>query len=61
VSVWERVARYLRVEVSDGEPSAQSISAEMRMTSLPQGDTQLRSRRLAIKAVENLAHAVRGR
>jgi hypothetical protein len=38
VSVWERVARYLRVEVSDGEPSAQSISAEMSMTSPPQGD-----------------------
>jgi hypothetical protein len=35
----ERVARYLRVEVSDGEPSAQSISAEMSMTSPPQGET----------------------
>jgi hypothetical protein len=35
----ERVARYLRVEVSDGEPSAQSIGAEMSMTSPPQGET----------------------
>jgi len=36
----ERVARYLRVEVSDGEPSAQSIGAEMSTTSPPQGDTR---------------------
>jgi hypothetical protein len=35
----ERVARYLRVEVADGEPSAQSIGAEMSMTSPPQGET----------------------
>jgi hypothetical protein len=35
----ERVAHYLRVEVSDGEPSAQSIGAEMSMTSPPQGET----------------------
>jgi hypothetical protein len=36
----ERVARYLRVEVSDGEPSAQSIGAEMSTTSPPQSDTR---------------------
>lgn len=36
----ERVAHYLRVEVADGEPGAQSISAAMSTTSPPQGDTK---------------------
>jgi hypothetical protein len=35
----ERVARYLRVEIADGEPSAQSITAGMGATRPPQGDT----------------------
>jgi len=35
----ERVARYLRVEIADGEPSAQSIPAGMSATPPPQGDT----------------------
>jgi len=34
----ERVARYLRVEIADGEPSAQSITAAMSATRPPQGD-----------------------
>lgn len=36
----ERVARYLRVEVADGEPSAQSITTGMSITSPPPGDTK---------------------
>lgn len=36
----ERVARYLRVEIADGEPSAQSIAADMSTTSPPPGDTK---------------------
>jgi hypothetical protein len=36
----ERVARYLRVEVADGEPGAPSISAAMCTTSPPHGDTK---------------------
>ena len=36
----ERVARYLRVEITDGEPSAQSIAADMSTTLPPQGDTK---------------------
>jgi hypothetical protein len=35
----ERVARYLRVEIGDGEPSAQSITAGMSTTPPPRGDT----------------------
>lgn len=35
----ERVARYLRVEIADSEPSAQSITAGMSATPPPQGDT----------------------
>ncbi len=34
-----RVARYLRAETADGEPSAQSITAVMSTTRPPQGDT----------------------
>lgn len=36
----ERVARYLRVELADGEPSAQTIAAGMGSTRPPQGDTK---------------------
>lgn len=36
----ERVARYLRVEIADGEPSAQSIAADMSAMSPPPGDTR---------------------
>jgi hypothetical protein len=35
----ERVARYLRVEIAGGEPSAESITAGMSATPPPQGDT----------------------
>jgi hypothetical protein len=35
-----RVARYLRVEIADGEPDAQSITAGMSSTSPPHGDTR---------------------
>ena len=35
----ERVARYLRVEIADGEPNAPGITAEMSATHPPQGDT----------------------
>ncbi|MFF9651201.1 hypothetical protein [Streptomyces sp. NPDC014622] len=35
----ERVARYLKAETADGEPSAQSITAGMTTTRPPQGDT----------------------
>jgi hypothetical protein len=35
----ERVARYLRVEIADGEPSAESIAADMSTAHPPQGDT----------------------
>jgi hypothetical protein len=35
----ERVARYLRVEIADGEPSAPGIIAGMSATPPPQGDT----------------------
>jgi hypothetical protein len=35
----ERVARYLKVEISDGELSAQSITAGMSTPPPPQGDT----------------------
>lgn len=35
----ERVARYLRVEIADSEPSAQAITAAMIITPPPQGDT----------------------
>lgn len=34
-----RVARYLKVEIADGEPSAQSITTGMSATPPPQGDT----------------------
>ena len=34
----ERVARYLRVEIADGEPNAESIADGMRTTPPPQGD-----------------------
>jgi len=34
----ERVARYLRVEIADGEPSAQSITTAMSATRPSQGD-----------------------
>lgn len=33
----ERVARYLRVEIADGEPNARSITAGMSATPPPQG------------------------
>ncbi|MFI6493044.1 hypothetical protein [Streptomyces sp. NPDC050564] len=36
----ERVARYLRVETVDGEPSAQTIAAAMSNTRPSQGDTK---------------------
>lgn len=36
----ERVARYLRVEPSDGEPSAQTITDGMSAARPPQGDTK---------------------
>ncbi|MGW2086379.1 hypothetical protein [Streptomyces sp. NPDC001880] len=36
----ERVARYLRVETADGEPSAHSITAGMSDTRPSQGDTK---------------------
>jgi hypothetical protein len=36
----ERVARYLRVEVADGESSAQSIAVDMSGVHPPQGDTK---------------------
>ncbi|MFD0344479.1 hypothetical protein ACFVH0_38400 [Streptomyces sp. NPDC127117] len=36
----ERVARYLRVEPADGEPSAQTIAHDMGAARPPQGDTQ---------------------
>lgn len=36
----ERVARYLRVEIADREPSAQSIAADMSAMSPPPGDTR---------------------
>jgi hypothetical protein len=36
----ERVARYLRVEITGGEPSAQRIAADMSTTSPPPGDTK---------------------
>ncbi|MFG2986307.1 hypothetical protein ACGFYQ_34485 [Streptomyces sp. NPDC048258] len=36
----ERVARYLRVEAAAGEPSAQSITADMISARPPQGDTK---------------------
>ena len=35
----ERVARYLGVEIADGEPSAQGITAEMGATPPPHGGT----------------------
>jgi len=35
-----RVARYLRVEIADGEPDTQSITAGMSSTSPPHGDTR---------------------
>jgi hypothetical protein len=35
----ERVARYLRVEIADGEPNAPGITAGMSATRPPQGDT----------------------
>lgn len=35
----ERVARYLRVETADGEPSAQTLTTSMTGTRPPQGDT----------------------
>jgi len=35
----ERVARYLRVEIADGEPSAQGITAGVSATPPRQGDT----------------------
>jgi hypothetical protein len=35
----ERVARYLRVEIADGEPDASGITAGMSATYPPQGDT----------------------
>ncbi|SRR6266568_1121181 len=35
----ERVARYLRVEIADGEPSAQGITAGVSATPPPRGDT----------------------
>ena len=35
----ERVARYLRVELVDGEPSAQDLIAAMNAARPPQGDT----------------------
>ncbi|MEV8020233.1 hypothetical protein AB0O76_28595 [Streptomyces sp. NPDC086554] len=35
----ERVARYLKVEVADGEPSAHSLTYEMSGTRPAQGDT----------------------
>jgi hypothetical protein len=35
----ERVARYLRVEIADGEPSAPGIIAGMSAAPPPQGDT----------------------
>ncbi|GAA2944859.1 MULTISPECIES: hypothetical protein [Streptomycetaceae] len=35
----ERVARYLRVESADGEPSAQGIAGAMTSARPPQGDT----------------------
>ncbi|MFJ2795036.1 MULTISPECIES: hypothetical protein [unclassified Streptomyces] len=36
----ERVARYLRVETADGEPSAQTIATDMSDTRPQQGDTK---------------------
>ena len=36
----ERVARYLRVESVDGEPSAQTIATDMSNTRPPQGDSK---------------------
>jgi len=36
----ERVARYLRVEIVGGEPSAQTIAADMSNTRPPKGDTK---------------------
>ncbi|MFD7444960.1 hypothetical protein [Streptomyces sp. NPDC059909] len=36
----ERVARYLRVELADGEPNAHTIAADMSGTRPPQGDTK---------------------
>ncbi|WP_184739788.1 hypothetical protein WEB32_34570 [Streptomyces netropsis] len=36
----ERVARYLRVESADGEPSGQTLAAAMSATRPPQGDTK---------------------
>jgi hypothetical protein len=35
----ERVARYLRVEIADGEPNAETITAGMSTTPPPLGDT----------------------
>jgi hypothetical protein len=35
----ERVARYLRMEIADGEPSAESITTAMSATRPSQGDT----------------------
>src|SRR5215469_9709981 len=35
----ERVARYLRVEIADGEPSLQGITAGMTTSRPPQGET----------------------
>ncbi len=35
----ERVARYLKVEIADGEPDAQTITAGMTGSNPPQGDT----------------------
>jgi hypothetical protein len=36
----DRVARYLRVEIADGEPSAQGITAAMTTAHPTQGDTK---------------------
>ncbi|MFF9351975.1 hypothetical protein [Streptomyces sp. NPDC014734] len=36
----ERVARYLKVETADGEPSAQTLAADMSTTRPPQADTK---------------------
>ena len=36
----DRVARYLRVEIADGEPSADSITGGMGAAHPPQGDTK---------------------
>ncbi|MET9515753.1 hypothetical protein [Streptomyces sp. NPDC002994] len=36
----ERVTRYLRVEIGEGEPSAQTITAGMSGTRPPQGDAK---------------------